>query len=1077
MAKLTPKSIIGLRSVPLAAYCSSRRRFLQLASLTPLVSIVLSCGREESTGASIASSIPRDGSPWSKEIFRPWDSTHLTFQFVNLRLISDARGRPRLKIVKKGEPAYITVLFPPQHLLEESPIGAITGPVDAQLSGPSQLVFEVAQGSLLHFHQQDLLNWSNPSLKLNTIPMSRDYASVAKPTALESYIEAPSKIFLTFPENSEWKLSSDPVIDGTEKVELWRATLMAGKEHQAPISLIKNHRNATVAAAWTDSFADDSSDEFPSSLTNEQRKQLVLLSHVSERCSEPIDAVLLSLSSLGAWLNLEGRWPKILARQDLSIQRVDYSARLSRDEKVVVEERAFLFPYGHKVSLVTETKRVIENAVFNGRSLQIAPLRTIRFIKVDEPIRRHPDPAMTFRSISITTIRTPPLDYPPPDDIGDRKDRAFWPTLGGAPFEFQFRGTDYAGNPITWAAPAILIKDLEPSDCGLPGSQPTEPIKDVFDAARNNYFAESNRPRRYRALFSQLVAAARSEQYGDTTVEARQVCFDATWIDLAKPDCSEVCEPLPPEIDRAPFEPSIYEIECALPAAKRFLPSSPESSAWFRPLDVDSTGPREIFAIATRDATIKIPFHANTARSGLVAAPTPQGNALSRKYGPVGLSIANAFDSKILETLQRDATFDPKSFFDVDAKILGVIPLALIIQSLVSTEKGVVPSLLDRYIDFGDKPDLWTQRLDWKTKNLQSWPQGGKYPIFEPKAGSSLFIQAAIDTYVGINNRSAAQFNGRLENFFINVVYAENGFRVSFSSISFRADSHQKLTFTPEIDDVEFVGAILSFIQVLKEYLNLGRQGGINIQLLTHGITLSTGPLKLTPVSLGAFSITDMVIEAGVSVPFTSDPLSFAFSFSSREKPFLVTVGAYGGGGFFLIEIDTDRIRRMEAAIEFGAVAALSFGVASGRLYVMGGIYYSSRVVSLDDHNQDGKPDIGTEVVFIAYVRAGGSVTVFGCISVSIELYLALVARQLADGSSELSGVARYSATVKIGFFKKGFSITYTKKFAGSKSTRSVPSIPGVEVFEKTAATAEDRHFGYSANDWAAYCNAFRVAA
>ena len=68
-------------------------------------------------------------------------------------------------------------------------------------------------------------------------------------------------------------------------------------------------------------------------------------------------------------------------------------------------------------------------------------------------------------------------------------------------------------------------------------------------------------------------------------------------------------------------------------------------------------------------------------------------------------------------------------------------------------------------------------------------------------------------------------------------------------------------------------------------------------------------------------------------------------------------------------------MQKLEAAFEFGAAIAIDFGVASGGVHVMAGIYFKM---------EPGKASL------TGYFRLGGYVDVLGLISASIELYMDL---------------------------------------------------------------------------------------
>ena len=98
-------------------------------------------------------------------------------------------------------------------------------------------------------------------------------------------------------------------------------------------------------------------------------------------------------------------------------------------------------------------------------------------------------------------------------------------------------------------------------------------------------------------------------------------------------------------------------------------------------------------------------------------------------------------------------------------------------------------------------------------------------------------------------------------------------------------------------------------------------------------------------------------------MPFIDESLDVTFNFCSRENPFRLTVWLFGGGGFFGITITPEKCRVLEAAFEFGACVALDFGVASGSIECMAGIYF--RI-------EDG------DATLTGYFRLRGEVDVLG---------------------------------------------------------------------------------------------------
>jgi hypothetical protein len=116
-------------------------------------------------------------------------------------------------------------------------------------------------------------------------------------------------------------------------------------------------------------------------------------------------------------------------------------------------------------------------------------------------------------------------------------------------------------------------------------------------------------------------------------------------------------------------------------------------------------------------------------------------------------------------------------------------------------------------------------------------------------------------------------------------------------------------------------------------------------------------------------------------------------------------------------------MRLLEAAFEFGAVAALDIGVASGEVHIMAGIYFKM------EKKQLGPPN-GEQMVssLSGYLRCGGSLCVLGIVRVSVEFYLCFtyfVEPQKAKGRATLT------VEISIACFSKSIELTVERSFGG----------------------------------------------
>ena len=234
-------------------------------------------------------------------LLRPQDQFQLRFRFENMRLETciDASVRPR-KHIPPAETPYspppsgkqihcrpipgrtprVTVIFPPQHVVEEAffeylvnpppagappPLGPVelhdgitpvaldpdinnrTGdpqsvPVKCRLSGPSQLVFELPNSvKSIPFNFEGLLSWREwlpiiaATAKTDAAPKKTNTGTTPVPPIVDptnpdtpgyaTAIEMPYRLYLSPTERGGWAHSVDPVDYGTRHTELWHTRL------------------------------------------------------------------------------------------------------------------------------------------------------------------------------------------------------------------------------------------------------------------------------------------------------------------------------------------------------------------------------------------------------------------------------------------------------------------------------------------------------------------------------------------------------------------------------------------------------------------------------------------------------------------------------------------------------------------------------------------------------------------------------------------------------------------------------------------------------------------------------------
>lgn len=291
------------------------------------------------------------------------------------------------------------------------------------------------------------------------------------------------------------------------------------------------------------------------------------------------------------------------------------------------------------------------------------------------------------------------------------------------------------------------------------------------------------------------------------------------------------------------------------------------------------------------------------------------------------------------------------------------------------------------------------------------------------------------------DGRTTAESHGIVTNIGISLFEVVE---LSFAAVEFRASSGTT-TFDVRGPELEF-GKELEFVAVLARKLKeTGLGSGVRVDVDPQGVTAGFG-LALPDVALAALQFSNLTIDAWLRVPFTGSPMAFTLAVASRERPFLVTVSMFGGGGWFALEVSPRGIRRLELGIEFGGSLSLDIIVASGGVTVMAGIY-------VEWNATEGR------TAFRAYLRASGHLSVLGIITVFVEfvLELAYEKRALTAGGPRyavFSGRATVTVGVEVLFFSKSVNLTVERSFVGSPADPSFTDCFGLA-------------------EWDAYCDAF----
>lgn len=271
----------------------------------------------------------------------------------------------------------------------------------------------------------------------------------------------------------------------------------------------------------------------------------------------------------------------------------------------------------------------------------------------------------------------------------------------------------------------------------------------------------------------------------------------------------------------------------------------------------------------------------------------------------------------------------------------------------------------------------------------------------------------------------------------------EQFINVNFNSLTFNAQNGQKSTVNVDIDSVDFLG-VLKFIEQLEQLMDFTGDGGPKITVTPTEVSAEIG-VSLPTLAVGVFSISNIGVDAGFNLPFDGDPARFRFSISTRDDPFTLAVAIFGGSGFFGIAIGTDGVELIEASFDFGAMAAIDLGVASGSVQLVAGIYFA--------YGQIEPTSTQTGCILTGFVKLDGSLSILGIITLSLEFDLSLTYVELS-GQSEVTGTATLTVSISILFFSASVSMTATKTFGNGQS--------GTSNSTRRIAGASDRRIGRS---------------
>jgi hypothetical protein len=1001
-------------------------------------------------------------------------------------------------------------------------------PVKARIGGPSRLVFRISV-ERIPFTIQDLLDWkryelsvmstalppdSDVSIKRSKKAKRKRLPKISEPLFTQTAIEAPYRLVISPSSNEGWKHSHKAITFG-DRTELWHTRLGVVVKDTLNNRNIdegeSTEKDRIIRAIWSPDYSEiapDRNDEepFKMSLTRNDRYQLVrLTSDFNMKVDadahkgkikinpKPVKVNRLMLSSLGAWMDLMGDWNWERFPKPLNISQWRHRGTQGRDHYVRVVYEGFLFPFGHRASLVKITERKFEDisdtvpaepdvlstlpitSTFANKKLVENIEASINylsaFLNVVKPMGNEKENYVPLSNITKSSkqtikpltailrqrmfliVKEPVKVYKPEGRMYEGK---LWPfrkvrvktlvTPNIDPpqdFAVEINSVNYGQTAFWPAVGGKLFKfHLVAEDVNDRSVEINMPLifVDYPAVEKGGNFREILEPRGSgeEPLRDYLKKA--------DIMERMKPYIYGQKVSLAQSNPNETSTTFETNLIHFGYEyfkefpcflPTLMEADITLSSVKQILGEDTSVKVSFSEVYLnngfDSNNKGQVFLKLENPLEVSFSKDVNKPgkadKSGGIVTPNLSITRISKAQGPVGGTNTE---------FEKDAKFNPSDYFGaaLDAKILGSVSLSYVLAEIPNVFADPKNSCPKFTTEMGSSGEMVTS-LTWTT---MAFKDPIDEDIFKKRVGKPLELSTSLElsniiTKSKDSEKSSYEVYGVLQNFDINLLGL---ITIPFERFEFHSWNGKKSDVNIIIDPKQGIlfGGALQFINELKDFIpSSGFSDPPSLEVTQEGIKAGYS-LGIPTISMGIFSIQNISLSAGLMIPFTGQPVRVRFAFSEREHPFIVTVSLFGGGGFFGIAVGADGIEMFEAALEFGGNISLDIGVASGGVYIMAGFYFKS------DGNKGA--------VLEGYLRAGGELEILGLISISLEFYLGM---KYLEATNSVWGRATMTVEVEVAFFSKSVELTVEREFARS----------GPPSFEDMISLQE----------WEEYCGAF----
>ena len=880
--------------------------------------------------------------------------------------------------------------------------------------------------------------------------------AVAQGLAPETVIELPYRLMLTPVGSTTWEHSTATPQQQSDqgRVELWHTRLASQPDHEGPYHL---------RAVWTrddDPGSTSVTPAFPMLPAASDRRDIVRATtdfSNADKSRNVIKSERLMLSGLGGWLKAR----LVDDTPTISLAEWAQDVTLARDQYVKIVRRGFLYPYGHRATFLEIAERTYQSRVPGDQEENlVAYLRERLYVVMQDfekvftasdgsSVLPFAGRGLPFKNVRFTIEKSPEITREAIPGVDTRF--ACWPMLNGRAYTFPLSAVDQNDQTILFDSPVIFVAvDISPAD-----------FERVVTNYRSRTDPDTTRPRSAVLMRNKKVAFARSlplaagatEQDTKTVFEAVTITFDI--------------EPRTggPLAANNPFLPKLREAQIEIPALKQLVggvaPTRVEYPEFYLRSGFDDLINQGKVFLKAPAKEAAADFSKSVKDAGGLVTPSFQLAGLSRMIGPVGgiPSLPSLPDP--LETF-RQGTFDPGQFFDDSAKILGAIPLKQLLQPIPIGDGRHVPQITTQAILENGVVVAHEARFHWEKPISAS--DTARLPIFIPGPRARIAVKAIVRKNLQGNRTVTREVECVLTDFTIALLPPIE----RFIDVDFRKASYRSKTGEEAKVDIDFGGVRfqrkLNFVRELGSLFNPGAKGP-RINIDTKGL-LAGYSFQMPTLSMGAFSLQNLSLYLGFHLPFDGTEIRLDFGVGTRRNPFLVTVGIFGGGGYFLLGLTASGMKALEIGIEFGGNFVLEIpGIAVGHVYLLAGINYTIEQTAN-----------GSVASVTGYVRCGGELRVLSIITVSVTFYMGLT---YDDATRTFTGRASLTIEIDIAFFSVSVELSIERKFggddgaffgAGSRHLASVGLPPPGSLLIPQTHSVETL---LEKQDWEDYCAAF----